>query len=66
MIQPEPAYNPGDLVRSIRQPDYWSQLGSSKNRSLAQQEMGQTIIHELLSEAPDRSSFALDLVEPVL
>ena len=22
MIQPEPAYNPGDLVRSIRQPDY--------------------------------------------
>ena len=58
MIQPEPAYNPGDLVRSIQQPDYWSQLGSSKNRSSAQQEMGQNIIHELLSEAPGRSSFA--------
>ena len=58
MIQPEPAYNPGDLVRSIQQPDYWSQLGSSKNRSSAQQEMGQNIINELLSEAPDRSSFA--------
>ena len=58
MIQPKPAYNPGDLVRSIGQPDYWSQVGSSKNRSLAQQEMGQNIIHDLLSEAPDRSSFA--------
>ena len=58
MIQPEPAYNPGDLVRSIQQPDYWSQLGSSKNRSSAQKEMGQNIIHELLTEAPDRSSFA--------
>ena len=30
MIQPEPAYNPGDLVRTIQQPNYWSQLGSSK------------------------------------
>ena len=58
MIQPEPAYNPGDLVRSIQQPDYWSQLGCSKNRSSAQQEMDQNVIHELLSEAPDRSSFA--------
>ena len=58
MIQPEPAYIPGVLVRSILQPDYWSQLGSSKYRSSAQQEMGQNIIHELLSDAPDRSSFA--------
>ena len=29
MIQPEPAYNPGDL-RTIQQPNYWSQLGSSE------------------------------------
>ena len=58
MIQPEPAYNLGDLVRSIQQPDYWSQLGYSKNRSSAQQEMDQNIINEVLSEAPDRSSFA--------
>ena len=58
MIQPEPAYNPGDLVRIIQQPNYWSQLGSSKNRTSVQQEMGQNIIHELLSEAPDRSCFA--------
>ena len=54
MIQPEPADNPGDLVRSIRQPIYWSQLEYSKNRSSAQQEMGQNIFHELLSDAPDR------------
>ena len=33
MIQPEPAYNPGDLVRTIQQPIYWSQLGSSKNKT---------------------------------
>ena len=58
MIQLEPAYNSGDLVRSILQHNYWSQSGSSKNRYSAQQEMGQNIIHELLSEAPDRSSFA--------
>ena len=30
MIQLEPAYNPDDLVRTIQQPNYWSQLGSSK------------------------------------
>ena len=45
MIQPEPAYNPGDLVRTIQQPNYWSQLGSSKNRTSVQQ-------------APVRSCFA--------
>ena len=58
MIQPEPAYNPGDLVRTIQQTNYWSQLGSSKNRTSVQQEMGQNIIHEFLSEAPVRSCFA--------
>ena len=58
MIQPEPAYNPGDLVRTIQQPNYWSQLGSSKNRTSVQQEIGQNIIHEFLSEAPVRSCFA--------
>ena len=58
MIQPEPEYNPGDLVRTIQQPNYWSQLGSSKNRTSVQQEMGQNIIHEFLSEAPVRSCFA--------
>ena len=50
MIQPELAYNPGDFVRTIQQPNYWSQLGSSKNRSPVQQEMPQNIIHEFLSE----------------
>ena len=58
MIQPEPAYNPGDIVRTIQQPNYWSQLGSSKNRTSVQQEMGQNIMHEFLSEAPVRSCFA--------
>ena len=55
IIQPEPAYNPDDLVRTIQQPNYWSQLGSSKNRTSVQQEMGQTIIHEFLSESSVRS-----------
>ena len=56
MIQAEPVYIPGDLVRTIQQPNYWSQLGSSKNRT--SQEMGQNIMHEFLSEAPVRSCFA--------
>ena len=55
MIQPELAYNPGDLVRTIQQPNYCSQLGSSKNRTSVQQEMAQNIIHAFLSEAPVRT-----------
>ena len=31
IIQPEPAYSPGDIIRTIQQlANYWSQLGSSK------------------------------------
>ncbi|MES9970162.1 MAG: ribonuclease H family protein [Candidatus Thiodiazotropha sp.] len=58
MIQPEPAYNPGDLVRTLKHPKYWSQLGSSKSRSTEQQEKGKGIIQQLLLEAPARSSIA--------
>ena len=58
MIQAESAYITGDLVRTIQQPNYWSQLESSKNRTSVQQEMGQNIMHEFLSEAPVRSCFA--------
>lgn len=58
MIQPEPAYNPGDLLRTIEQPKYWSQLGSSKNRTNEQQELGQDIVNHLLIDAPARSSVA--------
>ena len=51
MIQSEPAYNPGDLVRSIWQPNYWMLLGYSKHRSSVVQEKSQNSIHKLLSEA---------------
>ena len=58
MIQPEPAYNPGDRVRTIKQPNYWSQLGSSKNRTTEQQKKGQGIVQQFLLEAPARSLIA--------
>ena len=54
MIQPEPAYNPGDVVRTIQQPKYvkyWSLLGCSKKRTSEQQEMWQGIIHQCLLDS---------------
>ena len=60
MIQPEPEYSLGDRVRTIKQPIYWNQLGSLKNRTTEQQEKGQAIVQQYLLEAaaPAISSIA--------
>ena len=35
-VQPEPEYSEGAFHRCLERPSYWSQLGSSKNRSTIQ------------------------------
>ena len=58
-IEPECKFTPGCLQRSRTKPDYWSRLGSSKNRSTAQQQLGQEIIEQLMIDAPqDLTIFA--------
>ena len=49
-MEPEPDYAQNSFVRSIEKPSYWSQLGSSKNRSNEQQEEGKVIIQDMVKE----------------
>ncbi|MEW8547348.1 MAG: ribonuclease H family protein, partial [Candidatus Thiodiazotropha sp.] len=53
-IQPEPEYSDGAFVRSLDKPSYWSQLGSSKNRSTDQQEKGREVIAKLMQDGPEQ------------
>ncbi|MEW8545066.1 MAG: reverse transcriptase domain-containing protein, partial [Candidatus Thiodiazotropha sp.] len=52
-IQPEPDYRDGAFVRCIERPSYWSQLGSSKNRTSVQEEMGREIIQKLVEDVSE-------------
>ena len=58
MIQPQSKNNPEDLARMVQKHKYSSQLGSSKNRTAEQQEMGLHTVQKLLTEAPTRSAVA--------
>ena len=53
-IQPEPEYSDGAFVRSLDKPSYWSQLGSSKNRTTNQQEKGREVIAKLMQDGPEQ------------
>ena len=45
-MEPEPDFAQNSFVRTREKPSYWSQLGSSKNRSKQQQEKGKAIIQD--------------------
>ena len=51
-IQPESEYRNDAYFRTTERPKYWSQLGSSKNRSIQQQEQGREVIAQLIKEVP--------------
>ena len=57
-MEPEPDYVQNSFVRPIEKPSYWSQLGSSKNRSNAQQEEGKAIKQDILNEVSASSVLA--------
>ena len=54
-VQPEPEYSEGAFRRGLERPSYWSQLGSSKNRSTDQQESGKGVIDQLMKDGPEES-----------
>ena len=49
-IEPEPEFAQKAFVRSIEKPSYWSQLGSSKNRTVEQQEEGKALVQSMVNE----------------
>ena len=49
-MEPEPDFAQNSFVRTREKPSYWSQLGSSKNRSNEQQEEGKAIIQDMVNE----------------
>ena len=52
LIQPEPTYKPGDIVRSNQHP------GSSENCTTDQKKMGQNIVNQLPMDVPHRFCLA--------
>lgn len=56
-IQPEPEYSDGAFMRSIERPSYWSQLGSSKNRTSEQEEVGRETIQKLVQDVSEECIF---------
>ena len=49
-VEPEPEFAENALVRSLEKPSYWTQLGSSKNRTVEQQEEGKEVIQNMVNE----------------
>ena len=59
LIEPEPDYEEGSLYRSLRPPEYWSRLGSSKSRTNDQEILGREVVMDLMiMEAPLDTTFA--------
>ena len=56
-IQPEPEYRDGAFIRSIERPSYWSQLGSSENRTSEQEEVGREIIQTIVEDVSKECIF---------
>ena len=54
-VQPEPEFSEGAFRRCFERPSYWSQLGSSKNRSTDQQKTGKDVIDKLIKDGPEES-----------
>ena len=50
-VEPEPEFTENALVRSLEKPSYWTQLSSSKNRTVEQQEVIQSMVNEVASSA---------------
>ena len=46
-MEPEPDFAQNSFVKK---PSYWSQLGSSKNRTHEQQEEGKAIVQDMVNE----------------
>ena len=49
-VEPEPEFAENAFVRSLEKPSYWTQLGSSKNRTSEQQEEGKAVIQNMVNE----------------
>ena len=49
-VEPEPEFAENAFVRSLEKPSYWTQLGSSKNRTAEQQEEGKEVIQNMVNE----------------
>ena len=49
-VEPESEFAENVLVRSLEKPSYWTQLGSSKNRTAEQQEEGKEVIQNMVNE----------------
>ena len=54
-VRPEPEFSEGAFRVCLERPSYWSQLGSSKNRSTDQQKTGKDVIDELIKDGPEES-----------
>ena len=46
-----------DLQQSKQRPEYWNNLGSSKSRSVIQEEEARKVIEGIVTEAESRDSF---------
>jgi len=57
-IEPEMDYEVGCIRMSRTKPDYWSRLGSSKNRTHEQESLGKKTIMDIIMEAPQDCTFA--------
>ena len=60
LIEEEPEYEQGSVRMSASAPQNWSRLGSSKSRTVDQQdeEQGRELILDMMMEAPEGTSFA--------
>ena len=58
LIELEPDYEEGSLYSSLRPPEYWSRLGSSKFRTNDQEILRRKVVMDLMMEAPLDTIFA--------
>ena len=49
-VEPEAEFAENAFVRSLEKPSYWTQLGSSKNRTSEQQQEGKAVIQNMVNE----------------
>ena len=49
-MEPEPDFAQNSFVRTKEKTSYWSQLGSSKNRTSDQQEEGKAMVQDMVNE----------------
>jgi hypothetical protein len=53
LIEPEVTYKAGVDVMMMRVPNYWSRLGSSKNRTAEQTEESKEVVKDLIGDPTD-------------